>query len=307
MRQNGEEPKGVDKVNFQEFRKSYNGMYISIVQENEQGEWYHFQGDEDLACYVQEELSDTLQEMFQKAVGTKVKILAGHTDLIQEQWQKFTSNKSVYLKALSHNCKDMMVIDLNKISQDEWDQLQHVDEWRNKQAFEYWQKLTGNRSFAKLIEDIELKEDDAIEILSINRKQFMSWMESGAPTAVLKHLENLDTKIDAKTQEWLQFTTPERLFMGSLTRVGIPCYGNLADYHACDPTLIKELPFLALYQTFCSRLKKILDKKSIESEAVEISLEDYHDWLTHNDFSSSPGAKIAFATAVLNYKKARND
>ena len=291
-------------MDFIEFRKSYGGLYICSHDVDGQMKWHHFQNTEDLSMYVQDEFADAL---FEKLNSQQTHSPNSDSITLQEQNHELL-DQSILFEVLAQASNHMMVINFNEITLDDWNQLLQPEVWKSQMAFDYWLKITQNRAVSTLISELKLTKFDVMEIFSVKARVVNQWINTGvAPSNILKYLIAIDQSMDSKAREWMQYIEQQRKLMGNPEIIGLPVYNNFADYHECEEGLLDELPLLTLHQAFIERLMKLLKQKEIESSTVELSVAEYHSWLKENDFLSSPGARISFATSQVNKLRGINN
>ncbi len=299
-------------MNIEEFKTKFPGILIAAAGVDSV-KWYHFHDNEDLRRYVSSELSETLASMFLSSSPQNQKRFGEDESFdYSVEWQEFCNDSEVLLQALTSDIKKVLkilVIVTNNLTEAEWNKLHQADAWPNQQTFVYWKKLTEERTFDDLLRVLGLEKNSMIELFGISNQTFELWLTGKIPLPALNKLIELDEIIDMKVVEWVAYYKDLKALPNyqPVEDMGIPSYDQLEDYQYGELELIKHLPNLELHKTFRNRLAISLTNQNINVSPVNISFDRYFRWLKGNSYTDAPGARIIYATELLQKKKLRKN
>ena len=285
------------------FREKYPGIFITSIENDDSVKWYHFEDLSAFSAFVVADvyLTDDMIDLFYKEYTEDVVEL----EMVEKSpiYEEFCKREDRLLLALARNTQEIKIIYVDKLSEEEWLALQDEKSWLSQITFQYWSRLINN-DFEALMKIVGLSVTEFAFILAILPNTCEQWIENGAPLAIINTLVRLDLKIEQEVQKWLaDFAEQKKISYAGRNYFGIPNYACSKDYYSCESSLVSQLPELALYRTFISRVIDALNSTNIQTEDVLIGQEDYYAWLDENDFESSPMASLAFATQTLNFRR----
>lgn len=279
------------------FKKSYSEIFVSLTQLNGSQQWHRLQRLDELGDLVEKWLSDAFYARVEEELDDPED--ASNMDIWSEACARMCHNAEVLNDILSTGAQDFVIINTPKLTEQEWDRLQLVENWKDPKAFKYWKRLIAQRSFAEMIVELQLSQEACKDMFFNNASEYRLWIKQRAPRYVMDQLGFFENAMEDLLAEWVEYVSFTTLFNEPSAVIGIPYYTKLADYRTCEPELARDLRFLSLFEWFNTALLKQLAAKNIEAKPVQIRAKEYFAWIKDEGCASTPSARIVFATNKL--------
>ncbi len=279
------------------FQKSYSEIFVSLTQLNGAQQWHRLQRLDELGALVENWLGDVFYDRVEEELDDPDD--KSNQRLWSEACEKMCRNAEALNEILRTGAQDFVIINTPKLTEQEWDRLQLADNWKDQHAFKYWRRLTAQRSFSQMLDELQLSQEACKDMFFNNASEYRLWIKQCAPRYVMDQLGFFENAMEDLLDEWVTYASFKALFDEQSGVIGIPCYTKLADYRSCEPELAKDLRFLSLFEWFNTALLKRLAEKNVEVRPVPIRAKEYFAWLKEERCVSTPSARIVFATNKL--------
>ncbi len=281
------------------FKKNYTEIFVSLTPLNGGQQWHRLERLNELGGLVEQWLSDAFNARVEKELDDPED--TSDMEIWSEACARMWDNTDALNEILRTGAQDFMIINTPELTEQEWDRLQLAENWKDQQAFKYWKKLTAQRSFAQLTDELQLNEEACKDMFFVEPHVYRHWMKEGAPRYVMDQLSFFEAAMEDLVDEWVGYVSSAilTLFDAKPEKIGVPAYASLEAYRACEPELARDLRFLSLFECFSRALLKELTIKNIHAQPVRIRAKEYFAWLKREHCVSTPSARILFSTKTL--------
>ncbi len=286
-------------MNLAAFKESYNEIFVSITPLNGVQQWHRLQRLKELGGLLEKWLSDAFYARVEEELDDPED--ESDMEIWSEACQKICQNREALNEILRAGAQDFVIINTRTLTEPEWERLQLADNWKDQQAFKYWKRLTAQRSFAQMLEALQLSQTACKDMFFNTPSEYRLWIKHGAPRYVMDQLGFFEAAMEELLEEWVGYVSSAKLTLFDVPPkvMGIPFYTKLEEYRTCEPDLAEDLRFLSLFKWFNSALLKQLAVKGIEAQPAKVRAKAYFAWLKEEHCASTPSSRIAFATKML--------